>query len=130
MANKEKFEELFEEMLGLAQVPLEEQEDEEEKPAEEPEAADKEPAEEKPEEEPEDEEGEEGELADEWKMKIGNYTLEIKWIASYKRMSIRFRGPKKYMEVPRKLIMQESYRKPFLSFLRKILNFMSTGQGE
>lgn len=127
MAKKEQFDELFEEMLDLAQVPLEEQEEEEKKPAEEPEA----PEPEKPEAPEEEEEPEEeGELSDEWKIKIGNFGLTMRWINQDRRLGIKYRGPTKYMDVPKKLVAQESYRKPFKQFLRKVLDFMSTGQGD
>lgn len=127
---EEKFGELIEEMLDLAQVPpLKEQEDEEEKkekPAEEPgaeaepEKAEEEPAEEEPEEE-------EGELSDEWNIKIANFQLKMKWLNNFRRLGIKFRGPTKYIDVPKKLVVQEAYREPFLKFMREILDFMSTG---
>ena len=122
---KEKFDELFEEMLNLAQVPLKEQ-DEEEKPGDDAVI----PGDEEPAGDDKESEEEEGELSDEWKIKIANFVLSMKWLNNYRRVGIKFRGPTKYMDVPKKLVVQEAYREPFMRFLRKVLDFMSTGNTE
>jgi hypothetical protein len=115
----EDYNKLLKEMLDLAEVPLTEQ-DEEAK-------AEETPAEEEPAEGDEGKAADEGELSDEWEIKIANFTLKMKWLNNYRRLGIKFRGPTKYMNVPKKLVVQEGYREPFLRFLRQVLDFMSTG---
>jgi hypothetical protein len=54
----------------------------------------------------------------------------MKWLNNYRRVGVKFRGPRKYMDVPKRLISQADIREPFMKFMRSVFDFMSTGDSK